>query len=24
VIDQPWGVAISDMTVRAAGDLYVA
>jgi NADP-dependent 3-hydroxy acid dehydrogenase YdfG len=23
VIDQPWGVAISDMTVRAAGDFYV-
>jgi NADP-dependent 3-hydroxy acid dehydrogenase YdfG len=22
-IDQPWGVAISDMTVRAAGDFYV-
>lgn len=23
VIDQPWGVAISDITVRAAGDHYV-
>jgi NADP-dependent 3-hydroxy acid dehydrogenase YdfG len=23
VIDQPWGVAISDMTVRAAGDFYI-
>jgi NADP-dependent 3-hydroxy acid dehydrogenase YdfG len=22
-IDQPWGVAVSDMTVRAAGDFYV-
>jgi NADP-dependent 3-hydroxy acid dehydrogenase YdfG len=22
VIDQPWGVAISDITVRAAGDHY--
>ena len=21
-IDQPWGVTISDVTVRAAGDLY--
>ena len=24
VIDQPWGVAISDVTVRAAGDHYIA
>lgn len=23
VIDQPWGVSISDITVRASGDLYV-
>lgn len=23
VIDQPWGVSISDMTVRASGDLFV-
>ena len=23
VIDQPWGVSISDMTVRAAGDHYI-
>ncbi len=23
IIDQPWGVSISDITVRASGDLYV-
>ena len=23
VIDQPWGVSISDITVRATGDHYV-
>ena len=23
VIDQPWGVSISDLTVRAAGDSYL-
>jgi hypothetical protein len=23
VIDQPWGVSISDLTVRASGDSYV-
>jgi NADP-dependent 3-hydroxy acid dehydrogenase YdfG len=23
VMDQPWGVSISDITVRASGDLYV-
>jgi NADP-dependent 3-hydroxy acid dehydrogenase YdfG len=22
-IDQPWGVSIADITVRAAGDLFV-
>ena len=22
-IDQPWGVSISDLTVRASGDMYV-
>ena len=22
-IDQPWGVSISDLTVRASGDLYM-
>ena len=22
-IDQPWGVSISDLTVRAPGDVYV-
>jgi hypothetical protein len=23
VIDQPWGVVISDVTVRASGDYYI-
>ena len=23
VIDQPWGISISDITVRASGDLYL-
>ena len=24
VIDQPWGISISDITVRASGDLYLS